>query len=32
VIAGDRKAFSQKVAKDIAEWSVVVEAVGVKSE
>jgi tripartite-type tricarboxylate transporter receptor subunit TctC len=32
VVASDRKDFSQKVANDIAEWSVVVKAAGVKAE
>jgi len=32
VVASDRKDFSQKVAKDIAEWTVVVKAAGVKAE
>ncbi len=32
VVASDRKDFSQKVAKEIAEWSVVVKAAGVKAE
>ncbi len=32
VVASDRKDFSQKVAKEIAEWSDVVKAAGVKAE
>ena len=32
VVASDRKDFSQKVMKDIAEWSAVVKAAGVKAE
>jgi tripartite-type tricarboxylate transporter receptor subunit TctC len=32
VVASDRKDFGQKVAKEIAEWSVVVKAAGVKAE
>jgi folate-dependent tRNA-U54 methylase TrmFO/GidA len=31
-IASDRKDFSQKVTKEIAEWSAVVKAAGVKAE
>lgn len=32
VVASDRKDFSQKVAKEIAEWAAVVKAAGVKAE
>jgi tripartite-type tricarboxylate transporter receptor subunit TctC len=32
VVASDRKDFSQKVTKEIAEWSAVVKAAGVKAE
>jgi tripartite-type tricarboxylate transporter receptor subunit TctC len=32
VVASDRKDFSQKVAQEIAEWSAVVRAAGIKAE
>jgi tripartite-type tricarboxylate transporter receptor subunit TctC len=32
VVASDRKDFSQKVTKEIAEWAAVVKAAGVKAE
>jgi tripartite-type tricarboxylate transporter receptor subunit TctC len=32
VVASDRRDFSQKVTKDIAEWSAVVKAAGIKAE